>query len=314
MPISTMLSGKLVSVGTSLFMVLGSGHYDLDQATQEADIAVPATTQITSAMPVDSVPSSTTTSTKPAESATSAYAENKQIDAFTLTAATISVSCIKLEWSGDADTEYTVTAIQNVNDDYVDNIYFEFKSNTLCYVTGLRENSEYTFELSDENGEILASAVQKTEAVEVIEEFDYIDGWTNCFAYERASGLTRDPSYSAIQGAVPDPVTNTGIMRDEYGDYCCAMGTFFGYCGDRFLITLENGTQFTVKICDSKGDRWYHPFGGDGKCIVEFIHADGYLPDCVSFTGNYGSYNWYGLNFDNIQSIKKINYGTPIKY
>ena len=201
-----------------------------------------------------------------------------------------------------------------MNDDYVDNIYFEFKSNTLCYVTGLRENSEYTFELSDENGEVLASTVQKTEAVEVIEEFDYIDGWTNCFAYEKASGLTRDPSYSAIQGAVPDPVTNTGIMRDEYGDYCCAMGTFFGYCGDRFFITLENGTQFTVKICDSKGDRWYHPFGGDGKCIVEFIHADEYLPDCVSFTGNYGSYNWYGLNFDNIQSIKKINYGTSIKY
>ena len=53
MPISTMLSGKLVSVGTSLFMVLGSGHYDLDQATQEADIAVPATTQITAAMPDD---------------------------------------------------------------------------------------------------------------------------------------------------------------------------------------------------------------------------------------------------------------------
>lgn len=314
MPISTMLSGKLVSVGTSLFMVLGSGHYDLDQATQEADIAVPATTQITAAMPVNSVPRSTPTSTRTAVSTTPPVTESEPADAFTLTAATISVSCIKLEWNGDADTEYTVTAIQSVNDDYVDNIYFEFKSNTLCYVTGLRENSEYTFELSDENGEILASAVQRTEAVEVIEEYDYIDGWTDCFAYEKASGLTRDPSYSAIQGAVPDPVTNTGIMCDEYGDYCCAMGTFFGYCGDRFLITLENGTQFTVKICDSKGDRWYHPFGGDGKCIVEFIHADGYLPDCVSFTGNYGSYNWYGLSFDNIQSIKKINYGTPIKY
>lgn len=299
MPISTMLSGKLISIGTSFFVVLGSGHYDLDQNVQGQDIAVPATTQITSAMPVDSVPRSTATSTKPEESTTSAYAENEQTDAVTLTAATISVSCIKLEWNGDADTEYTVTAIQNVNDDYVDNIYFEFKSNTLCYVTGLRENSEYTFELSDADGNLLASTIQRTEAVEVIEEYDYIDGWTNCFAYERASGLTRDPSYSAIQGAVPDPVTNTGIMRDEYGDYCCAMGTFFGYCGDRFLITLENGTQFTVKICDSKGDRWYHPFGGDGKCIVEFIHADGYLPECVSFTGNYGSYNWYGLNFDN---------------
>ena len=314
MPISTMLSGKLISIGTSFFVVLGSGHYDLNQSVQKQNIAVPATTQITSAMPVESVPRSTTTSTKSAASITSAYVENKQTDAVTLTAATISVSCIKLEWNGDADTEYTVTAIQSVNDDYVDNIYFEFKSNTICYVTGLRENSEYTFELSDENGEILASAMQRTEAVEVIEEYDYIDGWTDCFAYEKASGLTRDPSYSAIQGAVPDPVTNTGIMRDEYGDYCCAMGTFFGYCGDRFLITLENGTQFTVKICDSKGDRWYHPFGGDGKCIVEFIHADGYLPDCVSFTGNYGSYNWYGLSFDNIQSIKKINYGTPIKY
>lgn len=250
MPISTILTGKLISIGTSFFVVLGSGHYDLNQNVQGQDIAVPATTQITSAMPVDSAPRSTATSTKPAASTTSTYAKNEQTDAVTLTAATISVSCIKLEWNGDADTEYTVTAIQNVNDDYVDNIYFEFKSNTLCYVTGLRENSEYTFELSDENGEILASAVQKTEAVEVIEEFDYIDGWTNCFAYERASGLTRDPSYSAIQGAVPDPVTNTGIMRDEYGDYCCAMGTFFGYCGDRFLIMLENGTQFTVRVME----------------------------------------------------------------
>ena len=203
MPISTMLSGKLISIGTSFFVVLGSGHYDLNQNVQGQDIAVPATTQITSAIPVESVPRSTTTSTKPAESTTSAYAENEQADAVTLTAATISVSCIKLEWSGDADTEYTVTAIQNVNDDYVDNIYFEFKSNTLCYVTGLRENSEYTFELSDENGEILASAVQKTEAVEVIGEFDYIDGWTNCFAYEKASGLTRDPSFQRFRVLSP---------------------------------------------------------------------------------------------------------------
>lgn len=55
MPISTMLSGKLISIGTSFFVVLGSGHYDLDQNVQGQDIAVPATTQITSAMPVDSV-------------------------------------------------------------------------------------------------------------------------------------------------------------------------------------------------------------------------------------------------------------------
>ncbi len=199
---------------------------------------------------------------------------SEKTDSITLTATTISVSCIRLKWNGDGDAEYTVTVFQSVCDDYIDNIYFEFKSNTICYVTGLRENSEYTFEVADENNNVLATAVQRTEAVEVIQEFDYIDGWTNCFA----------------------------------------MGTFFGYCGDRFLITLENGTQFTIKICDSKGDRVYHPFGGDGKCIVEFIYADGYFPDCVAISGNYGSYNWYGLNFDNIQSIKKINYGNPIEY
>lgn len=311
MPIRAMQANKLISIGTSFFVLLGSGHYDLSRDTQNMDI--PATTEVTITESAMDIPHSDTASTK-AETLPISDISSEKTDSITLTADTISVSCIKLEWNGDENTQYTVTVLQNVYDDYIDNIYFEFKSNTLCYVTGLRENSEYTFEVVDGNGNILATAVQKTEAVEVIEEFDYIDGWTNCFAYEKASGLTRDPSYSAIQGAVPDPVTNTGIMRDEYGDYCCAMGTFFGYCGDRFLITLKNGTQFTVKICDSKGDRVYHPFGGDGKCIVEFIYADGCLPDCVAVSGNYGSYNWYGLNFDNIQSIKKINYGNPVKY
>ena len=289
MPIRAILVDKIIAFGCGIFTLIGSGHYDVSKS----ELTVHKT-------PETVVTTSVTETTK-----------SKQIN---LTATTISVSCIKLEWDGKSDTQYTVTAVQSENDDYIDNMYFEFKSNSLCYVTGLRENSEYTFKIADEDGNVLATAVQRTEAVEVIEEFDYIDGWTNCFAYEKASGLTQNPSYSAIQGAVPDPITNTGIMRDEYGDYCCAMGTFFGYCGDRFLITLENGTQFTVKICDSKGDRVYHPFGGDGKCIVEFIHADGCLPSCVAFSGNYGSYNWCGLNFDNIQSIKKISYGNPVEY
>lgn len=289
MPIRAILVDKIIAFGCGIFTLIGSGHYDVSKS----ELTVHKT-------PETVVTTSVTETTK-----------SKQIN---LTATTISVSCIKLEWDGKSDTQYTVTAVQSENDDYIDNMYFEFKSNSLCYVTGLRENTEYTFKIADEDGNVLATAVQRTEAVEVIEEFDYIDGWTNCFAYEKASGLTQNPSYSAIQGAVPDPITNTGIMRDEYGDYCCAMGTFFGYCGDRFLITLENGTQFTVKICDSKGDRVYHPFGGDGKCIVEFIHADGCLPSCVAFSGNYGSYNWCGLNFDNIQSIKKISYGNPVEY
>ena len=289
MPIRAILVDKIIAFGCGIFTLIGCGHYDVSKS----ELTVHKT---------------------PETVVTTSVTETTKSERISLTATTISVSCIKLEWDGKTDTQYTVTAVQSENDDYIDNMYFEFKSNSLCYVTGLRENSEYTFKIADEDGNVLGATVQRTEAVEVIQEFDYIDGWTNCFAYEKASGLTRNPSYSAIQGAVPDPITNTGIMRDEYGDYCCAMSTFFGYCGDRFLITLENGTQFTVKICDSKGDRVYHPFGGDGKCIVEFIHADGCLPSCVAFSENYGSYNWCGLNFDNIQSIKKISYGNPVEY
>lgn len=157
--------------------------------------------------------------------------------------------------------------------------------------------------------------IGKTETVEVVWTYPKEDGWTNCFTFENAKGLTANPSYSAIYGAEPDVVTNTGIMRDEYGDYCVAMGTWYGYCWDRFLVTLENGIQFTVKICDSKGDRRYHSYAGVGKSVIEFIHADGYLPEEAHFTGNYGYFDWSGLNLTaNIECIQMINYGDPISY
>ena len=289
MPIRAILANKLISVGTSFFVLMGSTHYDFDLRG------------------FDSKTLSVTDS--------AAAVESTNTEEISLKAETISVSCIKLTWNGSENTSYTVTATQKVHDDYIDNLYFEFKSNTLCYVTGLRENSEYLFEIADESGTVLDCTVGRTEAVEVIEEFDYIDGWTNCFTYEAASDLTKNPSRAAICGAQADVVTGTGIMRNTYGDYCCVMGTFYGYCGDRFLVTLENGTQFTVKICDSKGDRRYHDYGTSGKSVIEFIVADNSVPSCVSFTGNYGYYNWSGLNLTaNIQSIQKINYGNTVSY
>ena len=238
-----------------------------------------------------------------------------------LSASTISVSCIKAEWDGEDGTDYELSVTPTDDSTgYTENICIKFEGNSKSYITGLREGSEYEIvvkELDDNNKPIGSSAAAKlcsTESVEVIEEFEHEDGWTGAFAFENSKGLTLQPSWGAIQGCFPDPVTGTGIMRDEYGDYCCAMGTVYGYVGERFLISLQNGVQFTVKICDSKGDRAYHPFGGDGKCIVEFIHADGCLPSCVAFTGNYGSFYWDGLIFDNIESIQKINYGEKVEY
>lgn len=100
-------------------------------------------------------------------------------------------------------------------------------------------------------------------------------------------------------------------MRDEYGDYCCAMGVAYGYCNDRFLVEPDNSQQFTTKIFDSKD----YADDDNGKCIIEFIYDDYSLPSCVDFSGSWGYYNWCGMDLcSNIKSIKKINYGETIEY
>lgn len=242
-----------------------------------------------------------------------------------LQVSTISVSCLKLTWDADAGRDYFVYVETDAG--YAENMAFCFKGNSVCYITGLRENAEYSITVTPEEMQCeyeqgsTAQMIESepvyghTEAVEIVWTYPKEDGWTNCFTFENAKGLTANPSYSAIYGAEPDVVTNTGIMRDEYGDYCVAMGTWYGYCWDRFLVTLENGIQFTVKICDSKGDRRYHTYAGVGKSVIEFIHADGYLPEEAHFTGNYGYFDWSGLNLTaNIDCIQMINYGDPISY
>lgn len=234
---------------------------------------------------------------------------------------TISVSSLKLTWNYMENHIYEISCARaDGSFEYSQNICIDQKYPNACYITGLRENTQYIVKIKDLTANTEESVLGTTEKVNVIQTYDYISGWTNCFTYESASGLTRDPSKSAISGAISDPVTDTGIMRDEYGDYCVAMGLYYGRCGDRFLVELENGTQFTVKICDSKGlasdgQGKYHIFGRnrDGKSVIEFIHGS-YLPDCVYRSGNYGSYDWYGLKFDNIKSISKIEYGDTVIY
>ena len=107
-----------------------------------------------------------------------------------LEVSTISVSCLKVEWESEPDRDYTVTC-EAVSPDYAyyDNMYFEFKSDSLCYITGLREGTEYTVMVEpvilseEENTEAVpVSENGKTETVEVIWDFPHEDGWTNCFA------------------------------------------------------------------------------------------------------------------------------------
>lgn len=238
-----------------------------------------------------------------------------------------SVTCIKITWDAEDNREYEVG--YSTCAPYAENITFLFPENGVCYLTGLRIDSEYEITVSPiiKDGEDLikkpAKTTVRTPNPAVIQNFDYEDGWTGCFAGERASGLTAMPSSGAIYGSYCDTITGTGIRRFDNGDYCCAMGTHYGYCGDRFLIELENGIQFTVRICDSKGcgdvqDEWgggkYHWFGGagNGKCIIEFIYHDSALPGCVRFAGSWGNWNWNGLNLcSNIRNIQKLaDYNT----
>ncbi len=257
--------------------------------------------------------------------------EPKPVVAVTdLKASTISVSTIKVEWNAEKDRDYSIYCYTETAGEYADNMYFEFRGNDMCYINGLREGTEYEMtvtpvlkENEDEDTKLKSQKVTAhTETVEVIWEFEHIDGWTNAFAGEPASGLKNMPASGAIYGSIPDPVTHTGIRRDQYGDYCAALGLHFGLDNDRYLVELLDGTQFTVKQCDSKGwaddgeGKW-HWFGGEGngKCIIEFIYDDASLPSCVAYSGSWGYWNWFGLDLgSNIKSIKKINYGEPIEY
>ena len=133
-------------------------------------------------------------------SGVSSEPEPIELTADNLNVSTISVSCLKVTWDGDTDRDYTVSCTAHDEDyAYADNMYFEFKSNELCYITGLREGTEYTVTvepvLSDDekNGysAVSASADGKTETVEVIYEFPDEEGWDSCYCGERSSGLTR---------------------------------------------------------------------------------------------------------------------------
>lgn len=78
-------------------------------------------------------------------SGTPAELEVQELSVNDLNVSTISVSCLKVSWDSEPDRDYSVSCTAH-DDNYAfsDNMYFEFKGNDLCYITGLRENTEYT--------------------------------------------------------------------------------------------------------------------------------------------------------------------------
>ena len=107
-----------------------------------------------------------------------------------LKASTISVSTIKVEWKAEKDRDYSIYCYTETAGEYADNMYFEFRGNNLCYINGLREGTEYEItvtpelkENEDKDTKLKSKTIKaETETVEVIWEFEHIDGWTNAFA------------------------------------------------------------------------------------------------------------------------------------
>lgn len=166
-------------------------------------------------------------------------------------------------------------------------------------------------EINTSNAEDTASA-QTPDNTWIIEEHElFKDLNVSVFAYEDQYGITAEPSYSVTWADDTYIDLETGIRKNQQGDYLCAMGTVFGECGDRFLVSMimSDGSEnsFTVQIGDSKGDRWYHPYATgtefEGYCIVEFI-VDGDVAN--QYTGYSGSYHFTDKFDGEIVMIEKI--------
>ena len=80
--------------------------------------------------------------------------------------------------------------------------------------------------------------------------------------------------------------TENGFRKLE-GRYMVAMGSYYGYCGDKFNITLDTGQTIPVIIGDSKADHhtdslhMYRPMKSGYGNVVEFI-VDGKTIDPIA--------------------------------
>ena len=109
---------------------------------------------------------------------------------------------------------------------------------------------------------------------------------------------------------------------DEYGlrkigtDYCVAVGSYYSETvGERFKITLDNDSEFTVIISDLKKDehtdssnRYSPVYDENGEFysanVLEFIVDTDQLHSMVTTLGTVSYYNEFE---GNIVSIEKIN-------
>lgn len=146
----------------------------------------------------------------------------------------------------------------------------------------------------------------KTVPIDDQSLFDIQETWFKAYMDYRTITDTSSVQYELQQSAWTD---EHGLRRMGE-DYLVAMGT--GWleegCGERFVVTLENGETFTVMVGDVKADcdtdptRRYRSCGG-GANVLEFIVDTWYM---TSEARTAGSVSVYAELEGNIAEIARI--------
>lgn len=117
---------------------------------------------------------------------------------------------------------------------------------------------------------------------------------------------------SSLQYALQEKAyTDSQGIRRIGDDVCVALGT--GYtegCGERFMITLDSGKEFSVIVGDIKADchtdstnRYVELWEGQGD-VLEFIVDTKKLDKKVKLMGSIGEYDSYKGNISSIIPIE----------
>lgn len=219
---------------------------------------------------------------------------------------------ILIDWDVDATRSYEVYLSGLSNTVY--DSYFDFDSGISdCVISGLESGVSYTVRvtplLSDEEK---AAGCEATTSITPAETIVTLNKPTASKEYDVEKAQNKYPyvldsvaDKTAIEMCFPDFVTGTGILRNELGDYCVAMSSFYGNVGDRYHVTMSNGMDFTVYQVAVNGTE---PYETDGMyhILMKFVTDETDLPESVQKSGDYGSGAWKGFKLNNIEKIEKI--------
>ena len=105
---------------------------------------------------------------------------------------------------------------------------------------------------------------------------------------------------------------DTGFLYDEDDFIGVALGSYYGVIGDRYYVTLENGTILPLVKVDEKADKdtvngCAH--GGDGS-VIEFVIDKDYASEFFKVSGNgliaSGNYNNLDVFKGKIEKIEEV--------